>query len=312
MVAETTVEARHLIQPLFVVEGETGLREGTRGLPGLVRVSLDRLEEEAAELKSLGVQGVLLFGVVPISRKSPDGSAAADPDGPVPRALRVLSRDLPDAVLIADTCLCEYTDHGHCGLLDGDPRTGGHDNDATVKQLAAAAVVQAQAGAHMVAPSDLFDLRIGAIRQALDGAGLVSTGILSYGAKFASSLYGPFRDAAGSVPSHGDRLAHQLPPGNQREALREALQDVEEGADALMVKPAGGYLDVLALLRQRTDLPLAAYQVSGEYAMTWAAAEAGHLDLRRAVEEQLLGIRRAGADIVISYFTKQWLAWHQP
>jgi porphobilinogen synthase len=311
LVQEVTVEPRQLIQPLFIVAGETGLREGTRGLPGLVRVSLDRLGEEAAELRAAGVAGVLLFGVIPQHHKTPDGSSAADHEGPVPQGLRLLAREWPEAVLIADTCLCEYTSHGHCGLLSADPRRGGHDNDATVEQLVRAAITQARAGAHLVAPSDMMDLRIAAIRQGLDQVGLDHVGILSYAAKFASAFYGPFRDAAGSAPAHGDRLAHQLPPANRREAIREALNDAREGADMLLVKPAGAYGDILFELRQRTDLPLAAYQVSGEYAMLWEAARAGHLDLRRAVIEQLTGLRRAGADVLITYFAKQVGQWHR-
>jgi porphobilinogen synthase len=312
LVAEVTVSRGQLIQPLFIVEGQQGLREGTNGLPGLIRVSLDRLSEEAHDLRHAGVAGVLLFGVISPERKDPSGSVAADPEGPVPKALRLLSQVWPEAVLIADTCLCEYTDHGHCGLLDPRSRTGGHDNDSTVEQLVRAAVVQAKAGAHLVAPSDMMDLRVAALRHGLDQAGLETTGILSYAAKFASSLYGPFRDAAGSVPSHGDRLSHQLPPANQREALREALQDEAEGADALLIKPAGGYLDIVALLRQSSELPLAVYQVSGEYAMVWSASQQGHIDLRRTVEEQFLGFRRAGADIIVSYFAKQWAQWNAP
>jgi porphobilinogen synthase len=297
MVRETRLVAEQLVLPLFACPGE-GVARPVGSMPGVFQHSVDRLVEAAAAAHAAGVRGVLLFGLP--EHKDAVGSAAWADDGIVQRALRALGREVPGLVKIADLCFCEYTDHGHCGVLTG-PDGAEVDNDATVANLERQAVSLAKAGADVIAPSDMMDGRVGAIRAALDAAGKADLPILSYAVKFASGFYGPFREAAESAPSFGDRRAYQMDPANGREALREAALDVEEGADLLMVKPALPYLDVLAALRRRFDLPLAAYHVSGEYAMLKAAAERGWLDYDRVLMESLIAIRRAGADLIVTY-----------
>lgn len=302
MVRETTIQSAQLIYPLFIKAG-AGRRDPIRSMPGIYQWSVDRVAEHVADVYERGVTSFLLFGIP--ADKDSVGSSAYDPDGIVQEALRTLKKAVPDATLIADLCLCEYTDHGHCGILRGETV----DNDATLDVLARTAVVQAQAGATVVAPSDMMDGRVAAIRRALDGAGFAEVPVMSYAAKFASAFYGPFRDAAENAPGFGDRRAYQMDPGNRREALREVLLDVEEGADMIIVKPAVPYLDVLSDVRQRVLVPVAAYHVSGEYAMIKAAAQAGWLDERRVVEETLLAIRRAGADMIITYYAPEMALW---
>jgi porphobilinogen synthase len=296
MLTETVLEPRHLILPFFVVPG-TGVRRPIASLPGLDHWSVDRLPELIEPAREAGVRAFLLFGVP--TRKDATGSSADEADQPVQRALSFLKGRYPEAVLISDVCLCEYTDHGHCGCLTPEGRV---DNDRTLERLASVAASHARAGADIVAPSDMMDGRVAALRARLDGEGFGGVGIMSYAAKFASAFYGPFRDAAGSAPSFGDRRGYQLSPANPREAMRDALMDVEEGADFLIVKPAGTGLDIARALRDRTDLPLAGYMVSGEYMMLRCAIEAGALDRERALREYHLGIRRAGCDWVITYF----------
>ena len=294
---ETRVAADQLVAPLFVHDGERA-RQPIPSLPGHSRLSPDLAAEEAASLASLGVGSVLLFGIP--AHKDAEGSAGWAEEGPVPRAIRAIKRSSPDLVVWADVCLCEYTDHGHCGIL----RDGEVDNDATLPLLARAAAVYARAGADVVAPSDMMDGRVGAIRAGLDRDGLAQTAIVSYAVKYASAFYGPFREAAGSTPRHGDRRGYQMDGANAREAVREAQGDVEEGADAVIVKPGLPYLDVVRAVREQVRVPVAAYQVSGEYAMLHAAAERGWIDLEGAMWETTLGLRRAGADLVISYFAR--------
>ena len=299
MVRETRLSTANLVLPLFVCPGE-GVEQPIGSMPGVARQSVDRIVATASAAFDEGVPAVILFGIP--EHKDAIGSSSWSDDGIVQQALRALREQVPGMLRIADVCFCEYTDHGHCGVLRGD---GSVDNDATVGNLARQAVSLAQNGADVVAPSDMMDGRIGAIRGALDGAGLADTILLSYAAKFASGFYGPFREAAGSTPSFGDRRAYQMDPANKREALREVALDVEEGADVLMVKPAMAYLDVLAALRERFDVPLAAYQVSGEYAMLKAAAQNGWLDYDRVMMESLLAIRRAGADWILTYAARE-------
>src|SRR6478672_4727790 len=272
-------------------------------LPGLARHSVDSLEAEADELVRLGVKGVILFGIP--DEKDEDGSGAWDEDGIVQRALRALRRSNPELVLLTDVCLCEYTSHGHCGVLDGEHV----DNDATLELLARTAVSHAAAGADAVCPSDMMDGRVAAIRAALDEDGQGELPIVSYAAKYASAFYGPFREVADSTPAFGDRRGYQLDPANVREALRECQLDVAEGADALLVKPALPNLDVLRAARERFDLPVGAYNVSGEYAMLKAAGARGWLDERQAALESLVAIKRAGADLIVSYWTKELAEW---
>jgi porphobilinogen synthase len=299
LVQEIRLRRDDLILPMFVAPGK-GVRQEVASMPGVFRLSVENLVAEAKAVADLGIPGVLLFGLP--QKKDETGSEAASPKGAVQQAVRQLKKQVPDLVVITDVCLCGYTSHGHCGLL----RPGGEvDNDATLEVLAQVAVSHAQAGADIVAPSDMMDGRVGAIREALDEAGLEMTAILSYAVKYASSFYGPFRDAAESAPQFGDRRAYQMDPANAREAIREAALDVEEGADILMVKPALPYLDILARLRPEFDLPLAAYQVSGEYAMIKAAAQKGWLDETAVMLESLLSIKRAGADLILTYFAKQ-------
>jgi porphobilinogen synthase len=294
LVRETRLGVDDLVLPLFVCPGQ-GVERPIGSMPGVAQLSVDRLVECCREAHGAGVLAVLLFGLP--EAKDASGSSSWSPDGVVQRALRALDEALPELVTIADVCFCEYTDHGHCGVLRGAEV----DNDATLANLARQAVSLAEAGADIVAPSDMMDGRVAAIRRALDAAGLEMTPILSYAAKFASALYGPFREAAESAPAFGDRRGYQMDPPNRREALREVALDVEEGADLLMVKPALPYLDVVAEVRRQFDLPLAAYHVSGEYAMLKAAAANGWLDYDRALMESLVSIRRAGADLVITY-----------
>jgi porphobilinogen synthase len=268
-------------------------------MPGVFQTSIDELLKDAREAAELAVGGVLLFGIP--DRKDATGSEAWNDEGPVQQAVRALKRELPELVVITDVCLCEYTDHGHCGVIRG----GDVDNDATLELLAREAVSHAKAGADVVAPSDMMDGRVLAIRSALDLQGFKDVPILSYAAKFAGPFYGPFRDAAESTPQFGDRRSYQMDSANGNEAVREVLIDVGEGADMVMVKPAGPFLDVIQRVRSATTLPLAAYQVSGEFAMIVAAAERGWIDRERAMMDSLLGIRRAGADIIITYFARE-------
>jgi porphobilinogen synthase len=282
------------VLPLFAVEG-SGVREAVASMPGVLRFSVDQLVDEAKRVADLGVPAVILFGIP--RDKDPRGSGADASDGVVQRATVAIKRDVPDLCVITDVCLCEYTDHGHCGIVDGEVVL----NDPSLERLAATALSHARAGADIVAPSDMMDGRVAAIRLALDEHDFDEVAILAYAAKFASAYYGPFRDAAESTPQFGDRRAYQMDPPNRREALREMRLDLEEGADALMVKPALPYLDVLADARREFEVPLAAYQVSGEYAMIHAAAERGWIDGERAMQEALVSIKRAGADLILTY-----------
>jgi porphobilinogen synthase len=298
LVRETRLSPDNLVLPLFVCPGE-GVAKPVGSMPGVYQQSVDQIVETAREAFAEGIRSLLLFGLPDF--KDAVGSAAWSPDGIVQRALRALAKELPDLVKIVDVCFCEYTDHGHCGVLHGHEV----DNDATLENLAKQSVSLAEAGADVIAPSDMMDGRVGAIRKALDATGHSAIPILSYAVKFASGFYGPFREAAESAPQFGDRRGYQMDPANGREALREAAADVEEGADMLMVKPAMPYLDILAALRQRFDLPLAAYQVSGEYSMIKAAAERGWIDYDRVMMESLIAIRRAGADLILTYAARE-------
>jgi porphobilinogen synthase len=296
MVRETRLDASQLIWPLFVRSG-TGFRQPIGSMPGVFQTSVDELLRDAQKAVDAGIGGILLFGIP--DTKDAEGSSAWDPHGPVAEAVRAVKRDFPQLVVITDVCMCEYTDHGHCGLLTPD---GDVDNDATLTLLAKEALAHAAAGADIIAPSDMMDHRIGYLREALDEAGFSHIPIMSYAAKYASAFYGPFREAAESTPAFGDRRSYQMDPANGREALREVRLDVQEGADILMVKPAGAYLDIIAAVKRDTGLPLAAYQVSGEYSMIKAAAERGWIDGQRAMMESLVAIARAGADLIITYF----------
>jgi porphobilinogen synthase len=306
LVRETDLRAGQLVLPMFVAEAVAGEREPIATMPGVERLSLGAALEEARLLAALGVAAVMLFGVP--THKDEEGSGAWDEEGIVQLAVRAIKQAVPELLVVTDVCLCEYTAHGHCGVLRGN---GGVDNDATLELLARTAVSHARAGADLVAPSDMMDGRVGAIREELDGEGFADTPILAYSAKFASAFYGPFRDAAGSAPAFGDRRGYQMDPANGREAVREALLDVQEGADMIMVKPALAYGDLIHTVKQATRLPVAAYNVSGEYAMVKAAAAAGYIDERAAVLEILTSLRRAGADTIVTYHAKdaaQWLA----
>jgi porphobilinogen synthase len=298
MVRESRLTPANLVLPLFVRAG-TGEKRPIATMPGVFQASVDVVVAQAREAWSLGVPSVLLFGIP--EAKDALGSSGWDADGPVPRAVAALKDALPELVVITDVCMCEYTDHGHCGPLRTQRGRTDVDNDATLELLAKEALCHALAGADIVAPSDMMDGRIGAIRAALDDEGFSDVAILSYAAKFASAFYGPFRDAAESAPKEGDRRGYQMDPANRREALREVRLDLEEGADMVMVKPALPYLDVLREVRDAVDVPVAAYNVSGEYAMVKAAAAAGLLDEKRAMMEVLLSIRRAGADLILTY-----------
>jgi porphobilinogen synthase len=294
-VRETLLAPSQLVLPLFVRPG-TGIRQPVASMPGVFQTSVDELVTDARTAVEAGVGGVLLFGIP--AHKDSEGSGAWDDEGPVQQAVRALKRELPELVVITDVCLCEYTSHGHCGVLvDGNV-----DNDATLALLAREALSHARAGADIVAPSDMMDGRVAAIRRTLDDAGLHGTAIMAYSAKFAGAFYGPFREAAESTPQSGDRRGYQMDPGNSDEALREVWLDIEEGADMVMVKPAGPFLDIVARVKSETGYPLAAYQVSGEFAMIQAASERGWIDRERVMMESLLGIRRAGADVIITYF----------
>ena len=306
LVRETTLSPDDFVYPLFVVPGE-GVRNPVPSMPGIDQLSVDALAAEARALASLAIKAVLLFGIP--ESKDPLGGESYAEDGIVQQAIRALKEASPELVVMTDVCMCEYTDHGHCGLLDAE---GYLLNDETLELLGRIAVSHGEAGADVVAPSGMIDGMVGAIRTALDGEGLERVAVLSYAVKYASAFYGPFRDAAEGAPAFGDRKSHQMDPGNAREALREAALDVEQGADALLVKPALGYLDVVRRVQERfPELPLAAYNVSGEYAMVKAAAANGWLDERSVVLEVLTGIRRAGADLVVTYHAKDAAAWLQ-
>jgi porphobilinogen synthase len=305
LVRETRLHASDMVLPLFVRSGIDG-REPISSLPGIDHLSISAAVEEAGAARALGLPAVLLFGIP--DAKDAEGTGAYDDEGIVQLATRAIKEAHPDLLVMTDVCLCEYTDHGHCGLLRAD---GTVENDSSVELIARTAVSQARAGADIVAPSDMMDGRIGGVRAALDEEGFSDTPIVAYSAKFASAFYGPFREAAGSTPAFGDRRAYQMDPANGDEALREALLDVQEGADVVMVKPALPYLDVIRCVKDATRLPVAAYNVSGEYAMVKAAAAAGALDERTAVLEILTSIRRAGADIVITYHAKDAAQWLQ-
>ena len=298
MIRETRLAPEQMIYPLFVLPGK-GVREPVPSMPGVFRLSVDQLVAEARDCLSLGVRSVLLFGLP--DKKDGLGSGAYAKNGIVQQAIRELKNRAPEMTVVTDVCLCEYTDHGHCGCLAGEEV----DNDATLELLAKTALSHAQAGADMVAPSDMMDGRVSEIRTALDEENFHNVPIMSYAVKYASAFYGPFRDAAECAPQFGDRRGYQMDPANSREALREATLDVDEGADILMVKPAIAYLDIIARLHDEFDLPVAAYQVSGEYAMIKAAAERGWIDGERVMAESLIAIRRAGADIILTYFAKE-------
>jgi porphobilinogen synthase len=305
LVRETSLTPSDFVYPMFVAHG-LDRREPIEAMPGIDHLSIAHAVDEATEAKELGIPAVLLFGLP--ATKDEEGSGAWDDEGVVQLATRAIKEAHPDLIVITDLCLCEYTSHGHCGAVRGD---GTVDNDATLELLARTATSQARAGADIVAPSDMMDGRVGTIRQALDEDGLTDTPILAYSAKFASAFYGPFRVAADSAPAFGDRRGYQMDPANGSEALRETRLDVEEGADIVMVKPALPYLDLIHRIKTETGMPLAAYNVSGEYAMIKAAATAGYLDERAAVLETLTCIRRAGADIVITYHAKEAARWLQ-
>jgi porphobilinogen synthase len=298
LVRETRWTASSLVYPLFVCPGSR-VKDEIKSMPGNHRWSVDLVVDECKAACDLGVPAVILFGIP--ETKDEVGSGAYDPEGIVQRAVRALKKEVPRLLVICDLCLCEYTSHGHCGVV----KNGEVDNDSTLDLLAKTALAQARAGADMVAPSDMMDGRVGRIRQELDAHGLAQTLILAYSAKYASAFYGPFREAADSTPQFGDRRSHQMDPANQREALREIALDIEEGADIIMVKPALPYLDVIALARRQFDVPIAAYQVSGEFSLIEAAARMGWIDRERIILESLTSIRRAGADIILTYFAKE-------
>jgi porphobilinogen synthase len=298
LVRETTLAANDLMYPIFVVHGR-GVRDAIRSMPGQSRLSVDELVKECKDVAGMGIPAVLLFGLP--AHKDPRGSEAYADDGVVQQAVRAVKDTVPDLLVVTDVCLCEYTSHGHCGIVeDGTVR-----NDPTVELLARTAVSHAEAGADIVAPSDMMDGRVGAIREALDEATFTDTPIMAYSAKYASAFYGPFREAADSAPQFGDRRGYQMDPANGQEAMREIALDLDEGADIVMVKPALPYLDVIARARMEFGVPIAAYSVSGEYAMIRAAGQLGWLDEERAMLEALTSIRRAGADIVITYFARE-------
>jgi porphobilinogen synthase len=303
LVRETRLEPSDFVHPMFVAAG-LDRREPIAAMPGVDRLSIAHAVADAREALELGIPAVLLFGIP--AAKDEEGSGAWDDEGIVQLATRAIKEAHPELLVIADLCLCEYTSHGHCGVVAPGGRV---DNDATLELLARTAVSQARAGADIVAPSDMMDGRVGAIREALDDEGFAQTPIMAYSAKFASAFYGPFREAADSAPAFGDRRSYQMDPANGDEALREAQLDVDEGADIIMVKPALPYLDLVRRIKQETSMPLAAYNVSGEYAMIKAAAAAGYLDERATVLETLTGIRRAGADIIITYHAKEAARW---
>jgi porphobilinogen synthase len=314
MVRETTLSPADFIYPIFVRYGKA-IQHPISSMPGQFQWSVDRLADQAREIANLGVPAVVLFGIPEV--KDACGSDNFSPDGIVPRAIREIKNAVPELIVISDMCFCEYTDHGHCGIINqpGDQRhipylpEGYLLNDPTLELLGRASVVHAEAGADIIAPSGMIDGMIGGIRAALDGAGLAHVTVMSYAVKYASAFYGPFRDAAESPPSFGDRSQYQMDPANRREALKEAALDVAEGADMLMVKPALPYLDIIHDIREQYPLPLAAYQVSGEYAMIHAAAANGWMDLPRTALESLISIKRAGADLILTYFAKDAARW---
>jgi porphobilinogen synthase len=297
MVRETHLAVDHFIYPLFVVPGE-GVRREIQAMPGNFHLSIDRLLEEVKEVQDLGIPAIILFGLP--ERKDALGSSGYADDGIIPRAVSALKRAVPGMTVITDVCLCEYTSHGHCGVVEGEHVL----NDASVDLLAKASLAYVRAGADMVAPSDMMDGRVQAIRQVLDSAGYSQIPIMSYATKYASCFYGPFREAADSTPQFGDRRSYQMDPANSHEAIREVRLDIEEGADVIMVKPALPYLDIIYRVKQSFDLPVAAYNVSGEFAMIKAAAQQGWIDGERAMWESLLSIKRAGADMILTYFAK--------
>jgi porphobilinogen synthase len=297
-VREAWLDPSQFVLPLFVRSG-VGIRQPIESMPGVAQTSVDELVRDAREAASLGIGGVLLFGIP--DHKDAVGSEAWNDDAPVQQAIRALKHDVPELVIITDVCLCEYTDHGHCGVI----RNGDVDNDATLELLARESVSHARAGADVIAPSDMMDGRVRTIRTALDAEGFSNAAILSYASKYAGPFYGPFREAAESMPQFGDRRSYQMDAGNSDEALREVLLDIEEGADMVMVKPAGPFLDIIHRVKAETGYPVAAYQVSGEFAMIQAAAERGWIDRERVMMESLLGIRRAGADVIITYFARE-------
>jgi len=304
LVRETRVNHDGLVQPLFVVPG-SNVVQPISSMPGVSRLSVDAVVRECRELDAAGVKAVLLFGIPDF--KDAVATSNYDPNGVVQRAATAIKDALPQMLVIADLCNCEYTDHGHCGIIGPD---GDVDNDQTVELLVKTALTYARAGVDCVAPSDMMDGRVGAIRSALDGEGFIKTAIMAYSAKYASGFYGPFREAADSTPSFGDRRTYQMDPANGREALREVALDLEEGADIVMVKPALAYMDLIRLVRDAFEVPVACYNVSGEYAMVKAAAERGWIDEERIVDEMLTGFARAGADVIITYFAKEYLRRH--
>ncbi len=299
MVRETKLSVDDFIYPLFAAAGRN-VRKEIASMPGVFQLSVPNLVKEVREVKALGIPAILLFGIP--AKKDPVGSDACSDDGIIQTAIRAIKDAVPDILVVTDVCFCEYTDHGHCGILTKD---GEVDNDATLEILAESAVTHARAGADIVAPSDMMDGRVAAIRGALDSEGFAGIPIMSYAAKYASGFYGPFRDAAESAPQFGDRRAYQMDPPNVREALREVALDVREGADIVMVKPALAYLDVICRVREAFDLPVAAYNVSGEYSIVKAGAKLGWIDGERVMMESLIGIRRAGADMILTYFAKE-------
>jgi len=301
LVRETRINRDGLVQPLFIVPG-TNVVQPISSMPGVSRLSVDAAVRECRELDAAGVKAVLLFGIPDF--KDAVASSNYDPNGVVQKAASAIKEALPQMLVIADLCSCEYTDHGHCGIIGPD---GDVDNDQTVELLVKTALTYARAGVDCVAPSDMMDGRVGAIREALDGEGFIKTSIMAYSAKYASAFYGPFREAADSTPSFGDRRTYQMDPANGREALREVALDISEGADIVMVKPALAYMDLIRLVRDAFDVPVACYNVSGEYAMVKAAAERGWIDEERIVDEMLTGFARAGADVIITYFAKDYL-----
>jgi porphobilinogen synthase len=302
LVRETAISADDFILPLFIIHG-SGVRHEIGSMPGQFQLSVDQLPRELDELRELGIKAVILFGIP--EEKDREASGAFDPDGVVQRAMREIKHEAPEMLVIGDVCACEYTDHGHCGILDGCDV----DNDRTIALLARIAVSQAEAGADVIAPSDMMDGRVQAIRAALDAAGFVNLPIMSYAAKYASAFYGPFREAAANMPAFGDRRSHMMDPANAREAMTEIAIDLEEGADIVMVKPALAYLDVIRMARDTFDAPLVAYNVSGEYAMIKAAAQLGWIDERRVTLETLTAIKRAGAGRIITYHAREAARW---
>ncbi len=298
LVRETVLSPKDFILPLFVTYGK-GVRKPIKSMPGHAQMSVDNVVREAKEIKTLGIPAVILFGIP--KHKDATGSSASDPHGPVQAAIKALKDKTPDLIVITDVCMCEYTSHGHCGII----KNKDVDNDATLELLSSEALSHAEAGADIVAPSDMMDGRVGAIRKTLDESGFGDIPIMSYAAKYSSAFYGPFRDAAESVPAFGDRRSYQMDPANADEALREVALDIEEGADIVMVKPALPYLDVIRRIKKRFGYPTAAYNVSGEFSMIKAAAERGWLDHDRAMLESLVSIKRAGADMILTYFAKE-------